>query len=117
MLLLSLEDENVELKSWGKNDWYIARKHERTYILEVICIIRDLIEAKVAIKREDMTQRILGIQSIHLLFVKRAANEDWQKLRTIVRNMQKKYNNESDDDIGYKEFIEAARLHWRTRLM
>ena len=64
-----------------------------------------------------MTQRILAKQSLHPLFVERVASEDWQKLRTIVCNMQKKYNNESDDHIRYKEFIEAARLHCRTTLM
>lgn len=87
ILILFLESENVELMSWTKDDWHVARKHDRNYILEVIYVIRDLLEEKVPIKREHVQERILSIQQINLVFVTRVASEDWQKLRTIVRNM------------------------------
>lgn len=107
ILILFLESENVELMSWTKDDWYVARKHDRNYILEVIYVIRHLLEEKVPIKREHVQERILSIQQINLVFVTRVASEDWQKLRTIVRNMH----------VGQKEFIEAGRVHWQTTLM
>ena len=87
ILILFLESENVELMSWTKDDWYVARKHDQNYILEVIYVIRHLLEEKVPIKREHVQERILSIQQINLVFVTRVASEDWQKLRTIVRNM------------------------------
>ena len=73
--------------SWTKDDWYVARKHDGNYILEVIYVIRHLLEEKVPTKREHVQERILSIQQINLVFVTRVASEDWQKLRTIVRNM------------------------------
>ena len=85
-----LEAEEVQLEKWSKGDWYIARKHDRIYILEVVYVINDLLQDNVVIKKEDVEQRILSIQQINPLFVKRVASEDCQKLRTVVRNMQKK---------------------------
>ena len=82
--------EEVQLEKWTKNDWYIARKHDRTYVLEVVYVINDLLQDNVVIKKEDVEQKILSMQQINWLFVKRVATEDWQKLRNIVRNMQKK---------------------------
>ena len=81
-----LEAEGVQLGKWSKENWYIPRKHYRTYILEVVYVVNDLLH-DVVIKKEDVEQRILSIQQIIPLFVKRIASEGWQKLRTVVRNM------------------------------
>ena len=78
-----LEAEEVQLEKWNKGDWYIPRKHYRTYILEVVYVINDLLH-DVVIKKEDVEQRILSIQQIIPLFVKRVASEGWQKLKTVV---------------------------------
>lgn len=81
--------EKVQLEKWTKNDWYIAWKHDRTYVLEVVHVINDLPQDNVVIKKEDVKQKILSMQQINPLFVKRVTSGDWQKLRIIVRNMQK----------------------------
>ena len=65
-------------------------KTPQTYVLEVVYVINDLPQDNVVIKKEDVEQKILSMQQINPLFVKRVASEDWQKLRNIVRNMQKK---------------------------
>ena len=109
--------EEVQLEKWTKNDWYIARKYDRTYVLEVVYVINDLLQDNVVIKKEDVEQKILSMQQINPLSVKCVASEDWQKLRNIVRNMQKKYILGKNEHVGYAEFLEAARLHWRTTLM
>ena len=85
-----LEVEEIQLEKLTKGHWYIPQKHDRTYALEVVYVINDLLQDNVVIKKEDVEQRILNIQQINPLFVKRVASEEWQQLRIIVRNMQKK---------------------------
>ena len=88
-LYLFLEVEEIQLEKWTKRDWYIPRKQGRTYALEIVYVINDLLQDNVVIKKEDVEQRTLNIQQINPLFVKRVTSGDWQKLRIIVRNMQK----------------------------
>ena len=112
-----LEAEGVQLEKWSKGDWYIARKHYRTYILEVVYVINDLLQDNVVIKKEDVEQRILSIQQINPIFVKRVASEKYQKLRTVVRNMQKKFMAGKDENIGHADFLNAAKMHCRNTLI
>ena len=92
-------------------DWYVARKLEGTMILEVAYYLKDTITQD-AITAADFRQRVFEVSQVNPNFTKHIVQVDWQKLRTIVRRMHKKYTAEENHEI-YNNFISLARRHVR----
>jgi len=84
----------------------------RIIVLKIIFIIDHMLRNSININSQIFRNRLchmekyLKMQGFHYIF-----NADWQKLKDIIRNMERKYESEDNDD-NYKKYYEESVKLW-----
>ena len=114
--MLQLEDVTTEVnKQTKKNDWYPGRKWPRDVVLKTLYIGADMIrENKIESDywEKSKSRDVWG-------FIDNFEGGDWQPVKEILRNMQKKFaKDEKKKNIRkFEIFLNEARVFYRKSIM
>ena len=100
-----------------EKDWYKCRQKSgvinvrRSQILRIVFIAKDIFRKGLPITKSIFFENLEKARLIGFKHLNEIEELNWGKLRDILRNMKKKYDQNSN---GFDEFLAEARCMWRT---